>query len=88
MMVGSSADTSMLFDLALLPYNRTLPLLTTMWRSPHRSFLKLLLLLQMTQSNRNGLPLLHLDVQPVSELNLITTGITTRKVFSPNGEEM
>ena len=76
------------FDLALLLYNQTLLLLTMMWRSPHRSFLKLLLLMQMTWSNQNGLPLLHLDVQPMSELNLITTGITTRKVFSPNGEEM
>ena len=78
----------MLSNLALLPYNPALPLLTTMWRFPLQSFLKLLLLLQMTRSNQNRLPLLHLDVQPVSKLNQITTGITTRNVFSPRGKEM
>ena len=48
-------------------------------RFPHQRFLELLLLPPMTRSNQNSLTLLHLDVQPVSELNLITTGITKER---------
>jgi len=86
-MVESSANMLTLSSLILPMYNLTLHLLTMTRRSHLSNSLNLLILWLTALNSQQFLPLLHPDVPPVIELNLITM-VTTHDVLQPKGEEV